>query len=427
MEIKLNKINKIEGTITVPADKSITHRAIMLASITEGISTVKNYLMADDCLRTLEAFKQMGVEIDISKNTLFIKGKGLKIHKPSESIYCGNSGTTARLLSGILAGQDFESIITGDESLSKRPMNRIIKPLSQMGAVVDSSQGFLPLKFLKKGDLQGIKYENDKASAQVKTAVLFAALYAKGETVYSEPYKSRDHSERMLKSFGANIEIKENTIIINPDRKLNPIEITVPGDISSAAFFIVAALIVPNSNLTIENVNINPTRNALLKVLLKMGANIKIFNQREISGEPVCDMNIKHSKLKAIDISAETIPAMIDEIPIFALAAVRAQGITKITGASELRIKESDRIKTIAGEFSKLGIEVEEKKDGLIINGSNDLNIKGTVVESFNDHRIAMTLAIASLIAEGDMIIKNFDCIKISFPEFFEVLKSVCR
>ncbi len=427
MEIILKKTDKIEGIIEVPADKSITHRSIMLSSIAEGISAVKNYLMADDCFRTLEAFKQMGVEIDISKDTLFIKGKGLNLQKPEKSIYCGNSGTTARLLSGILVGQNFESSITGDESLSKRPMNRIMKPLSQMGAVIDSKEGYLPLKFFKKGDLNGIQYKNDKASAQVKTSVLFAALYAKGETVYSEPYKSRDHSERMLKSFGADIKTEGNIVIINPGRKLKAAEITVPGDISSAAFFIVAALIVPDSNLTIKNVNFNPTRNALVEVLLKMGADIKIFNQREISGETVCDMTIKSSKLKAVDIGSEIIPAMIDEIPVFALAAACAQGRTKVSGADELRVKESDRIKVIAGEFSKLGIEIEEKEDGFIINGNPEKDLIGADVESFGDHRIAMTLAVASLIAKGEMRIKNSECVNISFPDFFEVLKSICR
>jgi 3-phosphoshikimate 1-carboxyvinyltransferase len=437
MEIKLSKTNRIEGEIEVPADKSITHRAVMLSSIAQGLSVVRNYLPSDDCFRTINAFRQMGVEIKQDGNTLFINGKGLKLEKPQSGIYAGNSGTTTRLICGILAGQPFESVITGDDSLSKRPMQRVIDPLSKMGARFISNNGFLPLKILPSGvhlrdplgqsslgqcSLDAIKYESDKSSAQVKSAVLFAGLYAKEKTTYIEPIKSRDHSERMLRAFGAQIEFDKNEVSIFPAQKLNPQDITVPGDISSAAFFIAAALIVPNSKLTVKNVNVNPTRDGLIEVLQKMGADIAVENLREVSGEPVADITVRHSKLKSVNLDAQIIPRMIDEIPIFALIASQADGITKITGAKELRVKESDRISAVVSQFTKIGIEAEELEDGLIINGHFGFQPKAAKVDSFKDHRIAMTLAVASLISQGEMIIKDADCVDISFPNFYELL-----
>lgn len=427
MDIKLKKVNKIEGIIEVPADKSITHRAVMLSSLAQGSSVVSNYLPSDDCLRTIEAFKQMGAEIKTDKNTLYIKGAGLKLQKPQNAIYAGNSGTTARLLSGILSGQDFESVITGDASLSKRPMQRVIDPLTKMGAQIQSESGTLPLTIKAAGNLKGITYTSDKSTAQVKTAVLFAGMYAGSQTTYTEPVKSRDHSERMLKAFGADIKVDGNSVTISPVQKLNAQNITVPGDISSAAFFIAAALIVPGSNITIKNVNINPTRDGLLEVLAKMGADIAFTNKKEISGESVADITVKYSKLKAANINGQIIPKMVDEVPVFALIATQAEGVTKITGAHELRVKESDRIRAITGQFKKIGAEIEELEDGFIINGHPGDGLTGAAVETFGDHRIAMTLAVASLIAKGEMSIKDPQCVNISFPDFYEVLKSVCR
>ncbi|BAV59204.1 3-phosphoshikimate 1-carboxyvinyltransferase [Endomicrobiia bacterium] len=430
MEIKLKKTNYVSGVIEVPSDKSITHRAVMLSSLAEGNSIVRDYLPSDDCNRTIEAFRQMGVEIKIDNGSLYIKGAGLKLAKPQNgkyNIYAGNSGTTTRLLSGILAGQDFETVITGDDSLSKRPMRRVILPLSQMGANIKSNDGLLPLIIKGRNPLKELNYESDKSTAQVKSAILFAGLFAAGATTYKEPVKSRDHSERMLKAFGVNITVNGNFVTVYPAEKLIAQDITVPGDISSAAFFIAAALIVPDSNLTIRNVGVNPTRDGLIEVLKQMGADITLANMREISQEPVCDIVVKYSKLKAADIDASLVPRMVDEIPVFVLIATQADGITRISGAKELRVKESDRIESVTSQFKKLGAQIESLEDGFIINGNSKFNLAGTIVDSFDDHRIAMTLAIASLIAEGETIIRDSHCVDISFPGFYKVLNNICR
>jgi 3-phosphoshikimate 1-carboxyvinyltransferase len=431
MEIKLRRINYISGVIEVPGDKSITHRSIMLSSIAEGNSIVRNYLLSDDCNRTIKAFRKMGVEIKADNSNLYIKGIGLKIAANSMGknydIYTGNSGTTTRLLCGILAGQNFETVITGDESLSKRPMQRVIDPLSKMGADIKSNSGLLPLIINGRSPLKSINYKNEKSTAQVKSAVLLAGLYADGPTTYTESVKSRDHSERMLKTFGADIKAEYNSVTIYPANRLISQEIRVPGDISSAAFFIAAALIVPNSNLTIQNVGINPTRSGLVKVLKQMGADISLVNIREISHEPICDIIVKYSKLKAINIDASLVAQMIDEVPVFVLIATQAQGVTKISGAEELKIKESNRIEAIVSQFKKLGAQVEALEDGFLINGNSDFAFTGAVLDSFKDHRVAMTLSIASLIAKGETIIKDSNCIDISFPNFYEILKNVCK
>jgi 3-phosphoshikimate 1-carboxyvinyltransferase len=370
----------------------------------------------------------MGAEIKIDNGNLYIKGVGLNLKKPQDgkyNIYAGNSGTTARLISGILVGQNFETIITGDESLSKRPMERIIEPLSKMGTEITSNEGLLPLIVKGKNPLKAVNYESAKSTAQVKSAVLFAGLYADGATTYSEPFKSRDHSERMLKAFGADVRVDGNSVTIYPTQKLVPQDITVPGDISSAAFFIAAALIVPDSSLTIKNVCVNPTRDGLIEVLKLMGADISLINNREISNEPVCDIEVKYSKLKAVNIDASIVPRMVDEIPVFVLIATQAEGITRISGAGELKVKETDRIAAVASQFKKLGTQVEALDDGFIINGVVPLN--GNLLDSFEDHRIAMTLSIASLIAGGETIIKDSNCVSISFPNFYEVLKNICN
>jgi 3-phosphoshikimate 1-carboxyvinyltransferase len=306
-------------------------------------------------------------------------------------------------------------------------MERVIEPLSKMGVEIISNNNLLPLTIRGKNPLKAINYGSSKATAQIKSAVLFAGLYADGATTYSEPVKSRDHSERMLKAFGADVRINGNAVTIYPLHKLNPQDITVPGDISSAAFFIAAGLIVPGSSLTIKNVGVNPTRNGLIDVLKRMGADISLINPREISNEPVCDIEVKYSKLKAVNIDASIVPRMVDEIPIFVLIATQAEGITRVSGAGELKVKESDRIFAVASQFKKLGAQVEALHDGFIINGNNGVSLNGNLLDSFEDHRIAMTLSIASLIAGGETIIKDSSCVNISFPNFYEVLDNICN
>ena len=425
--MKINKISSLNGIVVVPADKSITHRSIMLSSIAEGKSYIHNYLMSDDCLMTINAFKQMGLNIEQKDTSLIIHGVGINgLKNPVKEFYAGNSGTTTRLLSGILAGQNFPSTIVGDPSLSKRPMKRVIEPLSLMGVNIKAKENnFLPMTIMSKGNLKAINYLSPVASAQVKSCVLFAGLYADGTTKVTEAIKSRDHSERMLKTFGADISVDNLTVSINHCKKLYAQEIIVPCDISSAAFFIVAGLIVPNSNIKILNVNINKTRNGILTVLKNMGANIVLDNIRNISGEEVADIEIKSSKLIATSFGKEIVPSLIDEIPIIVLAATQAEGKTVISGARELTVKESNRIHSVASQLNKMGANIQETEDGFIINGS--IKLKGAMVDSFDDHRIAMMLSIAGLVAEGKTEILNSDCVKISFANFYEVLAKLCK
>lgn len=414
--------NGITGEIEVVADKSISHRALLISSVSGGTSRIKNFLRADDCISTMTCLKKLGVEISEKNGEIIVKGNGLKLKEPQEILDAGNSGTTVRLLSGLLAGQNFTAKITGDESLSKRPMNRIIEPLQKMGAKIKSENGYLPIE-ITGGSLKPANYESKISSAQVKSCVLFAGLYADGITSFSEPEKSRDHTERMLKNSGADISVKGNTVSVKGIAKLRSSDVVVPGDISSAAFFMVAAAIVKNSELRIKNVGINPTRTGIIDVLKRMGANIKIENKIEIGNEPVADIIIKSSELKSTEIKKEEIPLLIDEIPIIAVAATQAEGITKITGAKELRVKETDRLKAMSLELKKMGADIEELEDGLIIKGP--VKLTGAKVDSYKDHRIAMSLAIASLVAEGNTGIKDRDCVNISFPEFFEVLRKI--
>lgn len=425
--MKINKVAKINGTITVPADKSITHRAIMLSSLATGKSYINNYLKSDDCLMTMNAFKQMGVNIEQKDNSLIVNGVGINgLKNPVKEIYAGNSGTTTRLLSGVLAGQDFSSTITGDESLSKRPMKRVIEPLSLMCVNIKAKENnFLPMTISANGNLKAINYISPVASAQVKSCILFAGLYADGITTVTEPIKSRDHSEKMFKTFGADISVDGLKVSINHCDKLYSQKVVVPCDISSAAFFIVAGLIVPDSNIKILNVNINKTRDGILTVLKNMGANIVLDNIRTVSGEDVADIEIKSSKLNSTSFSKEIVPSLIDEIPIIVLAATQAEGKTVISGAKELKVKESNRIHSVASQLNKMGANIEETDDGFIINGPTKL--KGTVVDSFDDHRIAMMLSVAGLIADGETEILKSDCVKISFENFYEVLKSISK
>ncbi|MCX7793383.1 MAG: 3-phosphoshikimate 1-carboxyvinyltransferase [Thermodesulfovibrionales bacterium] len=453
MNIKLYKAKSLRGELTPPPDKSITHRAIMFASIAEGTSIVRNPLMAEDPVSTMNAMRMLGINRAAEQQSrraaesstlpsfctseLIIHGRGLYgLKEPFDVINCGNSGTTARLISGILAGNPFFSVLTGDDSLKQRPMARVINPLREMGAIISARQHdkYLPMA-IRGGNLKAIRYEMPVASAQVKSCLILAGLYADGISEIIEPQKSRDHTERMLRAMGTDIEQKsitaagQQSIIMVKGIKssgLQPLDITVPGDFSSAAFFIVGALIIPCSEIFIKNICLNPTRTGLLEVIKEMGGEIKIENIRDISGEPVGDLYVQSaSGLKAVRVGREIMPLMIDEFPILCVLATQAEGVTEIRGAEELRVKESDRIKAMATELRKLGVEIEEYPDGLAIKGR--VSLKGTTVESYHDHRIAMSLAIAGLIAEGKTIINDPQCVDISFPGFFSILEKMVR
>lgn len=416
---------KISGEIKIAPDKSISHRALLLSAIASGTSRIKNLLYADDCISTMSCLENLGVRILKKKDEVIVEGRGLNLTKPNKNLDAGNSGTTARLLSGILAGQDFSSTITGDESLSKRPMRRIIEPLERMGAkIIARENNFLPME-IKGNKLKPINYESKIASAQVKSCVLLAGLYADGITRFCEPYKSRDHTERMLKNFGANVETKKNTATIEGVTSLNASDIFVPGDISAAAFFIVATTIFKNSKLKIRDVGINPTRTGIIDIMLKMGAKISFENERLINNEPVADIVIESAELKSTVIKGSEIPRLIDEIPIIAVAATQSVGETIISDAQELRVKETDRLKAISTELKKMGADIEEVEDGLVIKGPTKL--KGARVESYGDHRMAMSLTIASLVADGKTTIKNPECVRISFPGFYDTLKKITQ
>ncbi|MEL7565131.1 MAG: 3-phosphoshikimate 1-carboxyvinyltransferase [Dehalobacterium sp.] len=416
----------IKGTITVPGDKSISHRGVLLGSIAEGLTEITGFLMGEDCLSTVKCVQQLGINVEIeAPGRLKVFGKGLFGWKePAEVLDAGNSGTTMRLLLGLLSGHSFHSVIKGDASLSIRPMARVVNPLRLMGAVIDGREksNKAPLS-IRGGNLHAISYQSPVSSAQVKSAILFAGLYAEGNTTVEEPAKSRDHSERMLLSFGAEIASQEKKSSVKGLPRLMGQKITVPGDISSAAFFMVAAAIMPNSELVLENIGINPSRTGIIDVLKKMGAKIKLENQRIETGEPVADVVIKQSPLHGVIIEGEDIPRLIDEIPVLAVAAAHAEGQTVIRDAAELRVKETDRINTIVSQMTKLGMDIEPREDGMVINGGRSL--KGAIVDSFHDHRIAMALTIAGLSAAGETIIKNSESVRISFPDFFKLLKSV--
>lgn len=421
-KILLNN-KSLNGKTTVLGDKSISHRAIMIGALAEGITNIKGFLKGEDCIATINCFKELGIKIVENEDMISVYGNGLYgLKKPKNQLYVGNSGTTIRLISGILSAQKFSSIVTGDSSIIKRPMKRIVEPLSLMGANIESDNGFAPL-YINGSNLKGIEYNMPIASAQVKSSVLLASLFAKNKTTIIEKYKSRDHSEIMLKQFGANISINNNVIESNPVSKLIPQNINICGDISSACFIIVGALITKNSHIIIENVGINPTRTGFLEVLLKMGANIKFLNIKYINGEKVCDIEVKSSKLKACDISGDIIPKMIDEIPLFALVASLASGTSVVKDAEELKFKESNRIKTISTELNKIGANIIETSDGMIIEG--DKIFYENECESYNDHRIAMCIAIASLVCNEPIILNNYECVNISFPNFFDILENL--
>lgn len=411
----------LKGTVTIPSDKSISHRAIMFTSLARGKSVIKNFSKGQDPLSSLKVCKTLGIDAEFINEELIVKSKGI-LSAPHTQLDCGNSGTTMRLMSGILAGQNFNSTLIGDESLSKRPMKRVIEPLSLMGAKIESNEFKAPLKIYGQ-NLQPINYVSKLASAQVKSCILLAGLNIDGQTSFTEPYVSRNHTEIMLKYMGANISVNNTTVTIEKS-ELEPKTIEICGDISSAAYFIVAGLIVPNSKIILKNVGLNPTRTGILEVAEKMGGNIEILDKRNISGEDVGDIQISYSNLNACTIEGEIIPRLIDELPVIAVLATQAKGTTIIKDAQDLRNKESDRIKAVVTELKKIGADIEETPDGFIINGKT--NLKGdTEVETYHDHRLAMSLYVAGLICEKPIAINGFEWVDISFPEFDKLFNSL--
>lgn len=421
--MEFNKISHLRGEITVPGDKSISHRTVMLGALSKGTTEVHNFLQGADCLSTINCFKKMGINIEFNKDFLTIKGNGLYgLSKPASVLDVGNSGTTTRIMSGILAAQSFETTLNGDESIQRRPMGRIIEPLSQMGAAIESirNNGCAPL-LIKGSRLHGIHYISKVASAQVKSAVLLAGLYADGETSVTEPYISRNHTEIMLNYFGGNVKTIETTATVTPNSTLIGQKVTIPGDISSAAYFIAAGLMVPNSEILIKNVGINPTRAGIIRVCKQMGADISLLNESNANGELTADIFVKSSELNGIEIKGEVIPTLIDELPIISVLACFAKGRTIIKDAAELKVKESNRIDVCVNNLKSMGADVTATDDGMIINGGNELH--GAVIDSKLDHRIAMSFAIAALMAKGTTSITNAECVNISYPGFYSDLK----
>lgn len=425
--MKLKKIQSLRGELTVPGDKSISHRAVMFGALAQGMTEVHHFLKGADCLSTIDCFRRLGIRIEETDGVLLIHGKGLDgLVSPTDILDAGNSGTTTRLLAGILAAQPFSSTLTGDASLQKRPMKRIVDPLTQMGASLTSinENGCVPLRIAGR-PLHGIHYTSPVASAQVKSAVLLAGLYAEGETSVTEPFVSRDHTELMLGSFGAQIAASGTTVTIKPRPALSGQCISVPGDISSAAYFIAAALLIPNSEVLIRNVGINPTRDGILKAAQAMGGNIQLLNRRTAGGEPVADLLVTSSSLHGITIEGSMIPGLIDELPVIAVMAAAAQGTTVIRDAAELKVKESDRIAVMVKNLSAMGADITGTDDGMIIRGGPALC--GAQIDAFEDHRIAMSFAVAALFADGETEIRGSDCVQISYPGFYEDLQSLYR
>lgn len=419
----------LRGALTVSGDKSISHRAVMLGSLATGTTEIDGFLPGEDCLSTIRCFRSMGVQIEQNGSSVKVFGRGLReLTAPAGILDCGNSGTTTRLLSGVLAAQHFNSVLSGDASIQRRPMKRIMIPLRAMGADITSVSGndCAPLSVHGK-QLYGIHFNSPIASAQVKSAVLLAGLYASGQTTVTEPALSRDHTERMLRSFGAkvltgNFEDRPS-VTVTETKNLYGTEISVPGDISSAAFFLVGASIVPGSEVVLRNVGINPTRDGVISALRAMGAKIEVLDVRNEDSEPAADLLVRYAPLHGTEIGGALIPRLIDELPVLAAAAAVAEGRTVIRDAAELKVKESNRIRTMAEGLSRLGAKVEETEDGLIIDGGAALH--DGAVESYSDHRIAMSFAILSLVTDGEVRISDPDCVNISAPTFYEDLKSL--
>lgn len=419
----VTRADGLRGSLRVPSDKSLSHRSIMFGSLAAGTSRIREVLRSEDCMNTLACFAAMGVRAEWAPNgDLQIEGLGLDgLQEPGDVLQAGNSGTTMRLMSGVLAGAPFFSTITGDASLRNRPMGRVVGPLTQMGARIWGRQGakLAPLA-IQGGQLKGIDYASPVASAQIKSAILLAGLFAEGPTRVTEPARSRDHTERMLAKMGAEITVDGLAVTIQPRPRLRPVEMTVPGDISSAAFWLVAASLVPGSDVLLRDVGVNPTRTGILDVLEAMGADITRENERDEGGEPVCDLRVRSATLHGTVIAGDVIPRLIDEIPILAVAAAAAEGPTEIRDAEELRVKESDRLKAIVSQFGPLGLQAEERPDGLLIQGG--VRWRGGRGTSGGDHRIAMSLAVIGLLADGPVEVGDTACTRTSYPSFWEDL-----
>lgn len=416
---------KISGTIGIPGDKSISHRAVMLGSIAAGTTKISNFLDGEDCLRTIEIFHHFGVQIEQTGTDVLINSKGYEFfEEPKVPLYFGNSGTTARLMFGILSALPFYTSMYGDPHMTIRPMDRVVDPLTEMGAIVTGRREgkYLPLS-TNKAELKGIHYELPVKSAQVKSAVLLGGLFAEGETTVIEQVKTRDHTENMLRAFGADLSVDNNTVIVSNKKKLTAIDVVVPGDISSASFLLVAAAIVPGSKLTLTDVGLNETRTGIIDAMLAMGANLTITNERDSGGEKLGDITVEYAELVGTVIEGDLIPRLIDEIPIIALLATQATGKTVIKDAEELRVKETDRILAVIDVLTTLGADVLERPDGLVVNGKTSLT--GGELLSYSDHRIAMMGAIASLICNDKVIIDDISSIAISYPTFFEHIAQI--
>jgi len=415
----------IVGTVRLPGDKSVSHRYAMLGGIAQGRTSIRNFSSAADCASTLECLRALGVSVRSDAGAVSIEGAGLDgLKAPGQMLDAGNSGSTIRMLSGILAGQGFRSAITGDESLRRRPMRRVIQPLREMGAQISAhGDNYAPLE-IRGGRLRAIQYRLPVPSAQVKTAVLLAGLFAEGETVVEEEVKTRDHTELALAEFGASVTHQGKSVRVEGGRSLRGAELFVPGDISSAAFFLVAALLFPDSNLVLENVGLNPTRATILDFLAGMGGDVRISRVESMAGELVGDLHVSGAvRLKGGEIGPELVPALIDELPVLAVMGTQTEQGLAISGAQELRVKESDRIATVAENLRRMGVQVEERSDGLVVPGGQRL--RGAELDSFGDHRIAMAFSIAALVAEGETVIRGADAAQVSFPEFYETLERI--
>ncbi|MCT8138903.1 3-phosphoshikimate 1-carboxyvinyltransferase [Anaerobacillus sp. CMMVII] len=421
----VERVQQLKGTIKVPGDKSISHRAVMFGAIANGTTTVEGFLPGEDCLSTISCFQKLGVKIEQEEESVTVHGKGWEgLRESSEILDVGNSGTTTRLMLGILATRPFHSIVIGDASIAKRPMARVTAPLKQMGAQIDGrNEGdFTPLA-IRGGQTKAINYMSPVASAQVKSAILLAGLQSEGVTTVTEPHKSRDHTERMLKAFGVELEENELSVSVRGGQALQGQHVVVPGDISSAAFFLVAGAIIPNSEIKLMNVGVNTTRTGIIDVLLQMGAELEITNEKIINEERMADLTIRTSKLNGIEIGGEIIPRLIDEIPVIAILATQANGTTIIKDAQELKVKETNRIDTVVNQLKLLGANIEATEDGMIIHGPTLLS--GGKVASFGDHRIGMSMAIAGLVANQPVEIDEIEAVDVSYPNFFQHLEEL--
>lgn len=423
--MKFSRSSSLRGSLEIPGDKSISHRSVMFGALARGTTEISHFLKGADCLSTISCFRSMGIQIEEKEGKILVRGNGLRgLRKPDRILDCGNSGTTTRLISGILAGQDFDVTLTGDASIRTRPMKRIMEPLSLMGARIESVEGngCAPLR-IQGTSLHGISYQTPVASAQVKSAILLAGLYADGETRVTEPALSRDHTERMLAAFGADVRSEKTTAVIRPAMELYGQSIQVPGDISSAAFFLAAGMLVPGSRILLKNVGVNPTRDGVVKVFRRMGGNIETVDSFLRGGEPAADLEVSYSRLHGTVIEGDIIPTLIDELPVIAAVACFAEGETVIRDAAELKVKESNRIEAMVTNLRAMGADAEETEDGMVIRGGRPLH--GTLIRSRNDHRIAMTFAVAALAADGETDIPEWDCVDISYPGFLADLCSL--